>query len=500
VQKLGDVESFGGIDADADALLDQCFQSHEAYARAKDHEHFLIIGRKGSGKTAIFRKIITTRSHNNFTFGHTFSDYPWHHHDAQATLGVPEEDRYTHSWKYLILLSASKLLLNNDQSQPWCDDVVDDIGKLENFVVDSYGSRNPDVTQFFVPTKTLRINPTLEIPGTNLKLGVSLERVPVSELPKIVQDVNRAIAASVVRALNPEHDYYICFDQLDLGFDAKDPKYAQRLTGLILAARELSQLARQDKKRFSVAVFLRDDIYQLLRFEDKNKISENHTSRIEWDREGSDWTLKRLMEERFGAVLGVSPAGLWNAVFDETQAMPSRQTKYQHIRDRTFRRPRDVIKFCNEILAAYKKRGGNGSGKFQNQDVISARDNYSTYLLSELDDEVFKHVPGYENLVEALKTMGTLQFTREEFGAVCGKRPDLLPDEMTVTGALKSLFDFSIVGYLKAGGGGGGSGYVWRYLDPRARFDEAAVNFRVHPGFKEVLSLKKGGGAKDDDE
>ena len=24
--------------------------------------------------------------------------------------------------------------------------------------------------------------------------------------------------------LNPEHDYYVCFDQLDLGFSIEDPK------------------------------------------------------------------------------------------------------------------------------------------------------------------------------------------------------------------------------------------------------------------------------------
>jgi len=499
MKKLVDVESFGGIDADTDELLDTCFQSHDAYLRAKDHQHFLIIGRKGSGKTAIFRKLITTRHHDVFTFGHTFSDYPWHHHDAQAVLGVPEEDRYTHSWKYLILLTTSKILLNSDQSQPWSEEVLEDIGKLESFVVDSYGSRDPDLTQLFVPSKTLRVNPTLGIPFTNLKIGVSIERVAVSDLPKIVQDVNRTIAASVIRALNPKYDYYVCFDQLDLGFDAESPKYSQRLTGLILAARELSQLARAGRKRFSVAIFLRDDIYQLLRFEDKNKISENHMSRIEWDGEGSDWTLKRLMEERFGAVLAMQPEGSWPEVFDETQEMPGRQTKYQHIRDRTFRRPRDMIKFCNEVLASFKKRGGDGNGRFQNQDVIAARSAYSNYLLNELDDEIFKHVPGYDRLVEVLKSLGTLQFTHGDFAAVVGKRPELLPEGMNVHEALRRLFEFSMIGYLKTGGGGGGSTYVWRYLSPRARFDEAATNFRVHLGFKEVLALKKGGGGSDDE-
>jgi len=500
VKELSSVTSFGAIDADADTLLDRCFQGHEAYLRAKSHERFLIIGRKGSGKTAIFKKMIKTRSPSVFTFGHTFSDYPWHHHDLQSTAGVPEEDRYTHSWKYLILMTLSKILLNDDQSQPWCEDVYDDLEKIEAFVVDSYGSRNPDVTQIFVPSKTLRINPTLGIPFTNFKVGLSLERVPVSELPKVIQDVNRTVAASVVRSLNPEHDYYICFDELDLGFDPRGATYSQRLTGLILAARDLSRLAREEGKRFSVVVFLRDDIYQLLRFEDKNKVSENHMSRIEWDAEGSNWTLKRLMEERFGAVLDSSPSGSWERVFDETQQMTGKQTKYQHIRDRTFRRPRDMIKFCNEILIAYKRRADPRSNLFRNEDVSSARDPYSSYLLNELEDEVFKHVPEFGHIVEVLKVLGTLQFTKSEFSSVIDRRPDLLPEGLTVSDALRKLFEFSLIAYLRTGGGGGGSGHIWCYLDPRARFDETATHFRVHPGFKEVLALKRGGGGKDEDE
>lgn len=479
-------------------LLEDCFQSHDAYTQAIEHRRFLVIGRKGSGKTAIFRKIIRTRAHDVFAFGHAFTDYPWHHHDAQATIGVPEEDRYTHSWKYLMLLTASKVLLNQDQSQPWCDEAYSDIAKLENFVVDSYGSRNPDVTQLFVPTRKLRINPTLGIPGTNFKVGINVESVPISELPRIVQDVNRTVAASVIRALNPDHNYYIAFDQLDLGFDPSDPKYSQRLTGLILAARDINQLARDAEKKMSVSIFLRDDIYQLLRFEDKNKLTENYTSLLEWDRPGSSWTLKRLMEERFCATLDIPSEGSWDKVFNETQEMPGRQKKYHHIRDRTFRRPRDVIKFCNEVLSAHKAQ--HNTSQFENNNIVDARKNYSQYLLSELEDEIFKHVAGHENLMELLKAIGTLQFTLESFSDTCSGRPGLLPNGFDTNSALKQLFEFSVVGYLKSGGGGGGSQYVWKYLDPRARFDDRASSFRVHPGFKEVLGLKRGGGGDDGDE
>jgi len=53
--KLLDVETFGAVDADTDTLLDQCFEDHEAYQDALHFRRFLLLGRKGSGKTAIFK-------------------------------------------------------------------------------------------------------------------------------------------------------------------------------------------------------------------------------------------------------------------------------------------------------------------------------------------------------------------------------------------------------------------------------------------------------------
>lgn len=95
--ELAKVRNFGAIDADADALLRDCFQDHTAYVEAMNLETFLILGRKGSGKTAIFRKIIQSREAGIFAYGHSFDDYPWAHHDLQAETGVPEERRYVHS-------------------------------------------------------------------------------------------------------------------------------------------------------------------------------------------------------------------------------------------------------------------------------------------------------------------------------------------------------------------------------------------------------------------
>ena len=479
------VENFGAIDADADMLLRECFQDHPAYRDASSLACFLIIGRKGSGKTAIYKRLIQERDPQVLSYGHSFDDYPWNHHDLQAESGVPEERRYIHSWKYLILMSLAKLLLNVDQSQPWDEQVVDSMSTLEDFVIDSYGSRDPDLRQLFSPERELRFKGALRLKV----IEITGERLPVRELPIHVQEVNRAIQDHVLNALNPTNKYFVCFDQLDLGFTTTDPQYAQRLTGLILAARDLYLAARDAERQLNVVVFLRDDIYQDLQFEDKNKITENLSTEVRWSVADGALTLKQLMESRFGQVLGGGGTISWDSVFDESKEMPSRQSKYRHICDRTFLRPRDMIKFCNEVLAAYKGQGLPRGALIDNASVHAARDAYSDYLLNELDDEIAKHVPKYKDYLEVVKELGSLQFSAEEFRTAWEKRASLRAVDAIV--GLSELFEFSVVGYLKPGGSGGGSEYVWRYHDPRARFSPTAETYRVHAGFKEALDLTR---------
>ncbi|MFH1381863.1 MAG: hypothetical protein ABIH70_03120 [Chloroflexota bacterium] len=493
---LADIPSFGDIDADSDKLLEQCFEDHEAYRSALLHDRFLVLGRKGSGKTAIFRKIVNLRKHDVFSYGHTFTDYPWHHHDKQASIGVPEEERFVHSWKYLIFMTLSKILLNLDGSQPWSLDAIDQLSRLERFVVDSYGTRDPDITQIFSPARRLQFNSSFELPLGGFTITVGTKSIPIEQLPTVIQEVNRNLSDAVIASLNPACEYYVCFDQLDLGFDPTNQSYQNRLVGLLLAARDVNFKARQSGKKLSVIIFLRDDIYQILRFEDKNKLTEACSSLIQWDTPQTDRTLKQLMEKRFATVMNIAEDGAWNIMFDEAQLMTGKQSKYHHITDRTFLRPRDIIKFCNEILVSYKRRpllaSGVRSDKFDNRDIQVARDAYSAYFLKELDDEIFKHFPQYESYVEILKGLDSLYFTMDDFSEALFKRKQILPEKLDSISVLKTLFDFSIISYYSAGGSGyGGADYIWRYKNSRAQFNEAATKFRIHPGFREALGVKK---------
>lgn len=490
------VENFGATDAESDDFLFDCFEDHEAFLDLLNYRKFLIVGRKGSGKTAIFKKLLAMKKNDYFCFGHTFADYPWHYHDRQARIGIPDYDKYTHSWKYLILLTLSKIILNYDGSLPFSDESMEKMLKIESFVIDTYGTRDPDITQIFTPSKRMRLRPTFELDFSVLKAGISPESVPIEELPTIVQEVNQNLTKCVLTCLNPKHGYYICFDQLDLGFEPQSLEYSNRLIGLLLACRDLNIQARDMSKKLFISIFLRNDIYDNLHFEDKNKITENYLSLIEWDTPRTQKTLKGLMEKRMKKSLEDVKV-VWETVFDETKEMTGHQTKYQHLIDRTYLRPRDMIKFCNEILAQYKIRKNTEktdvqNPKFDNIDVNKARIEYSQYFLSELDDEIHKHIPKYRDYFQIFIGIGVLQFSRDEFLEEFEKKKNSFPDIKNPMQILKELFEFSVIGFYRAGGGGyGGSEYIYKYKDLRAQFDETAQKFRLHPGLMDVLGLKK---------
>jgi hypothetical protein len=497
VKPLTEVDNFGGTDADNDDILLKAFEDHEAYQDIIALRRHMIIGKKGSGKTAIFKKIITSKASDFFAYGHTFSDYPWHHHEKQARIGIPDFDKYTHSWKYLILLSAAKIALNQDQSLPFDVSTMEDMIRLESFIVDTYGSRDPDLSQVFSPTKHLKLRPHFELDWKILKVGISPDAVPVAELPTIIQEVNAAFARTVLRCLNPEHKYYIAFDQLDLGFDRNSPEYANRLIGLLLATRDVNLAAREAGIKLFAVVFLRDDIYDCLHFEDKNKMTENFVSLIEWDTPRTQKTLSALMERRFSIVLGdeVDKNVGWRDVFNEDREMPGHQTKYEHMRDRTYLRPRDVIKFTNCALSRYKERAGGDAGadhpqKIDNVDIHNARIEFSEYFLREIDDEVQKHMPDYEKHLDVLRALGKWQFEREEFDVMY--KVQYPAAAWSSAEALEKLYELSFIGFYRAGGRGfGGSEYMFKYREPRTRFDPTSTRYRIHPGLIEVMGLKR---------
>ena len=107
------IRAFGSIDAESEAQLGDFFLRTEAYARIEDQKRIVVAGRKGTGKTAIYKTLIDRPlAFNNVSVaGLQFQGYPWatHPEDENATA----VERYVTSWTFLILIELSKLALTS---------------------------------------------------------------------------------------------------------------------------------------------------------------------------------------------------------------------------------------------------------------------------------------------------------------------------------------------------------------------------------------------------
>jgi len=498
VKKLETIANFGAIDAESDGILMQCFEDHPALSQAMNGTRSIIIGRKGSGKSAIFKKLLASETCNTIVLGQTFQDYPWAYHNRQGSDGVIEEQRFVQSWKYLILLIICKMLLRYDGACRSDAEAAEHLSLLRRFVADSFGRDDVDVTHIFLPQNHINLRTLLQAGVGLVQMQLGLATTPIDQLPTFYSAINEALMEHVMGVLSPENQYIVCFDQLDIGFEPSNTTYMAQMVGLLRAASDINVEAHLRGVRLNVVVFLRDDIFDALHFNDKNKMLTNSVQRMEWD---SD-SLKRLIEKRLTQVCSEDGSPVrWDDVFDESTKMTGHQRKYDHMIDRTFLRPRDIIEYSNLVLESYGVRtvdaGMTRPSKFTNQDITDAEPAFSEHLLREIDEELRPHIPDcYERVVETLQGVGRDSFSFEEFEHQWTTRLSPNGTHRQSSDVLKLLYKYSVIGYLRVGGAQPGSGYVLHYRMPNLAYDQTATTFQVHKGLIKALGLTRSYGSR----
>nr|WP_146201852.1 hypothetical protein [Pseudoroseomonas aestuarii] len=127
---------------------------------------------------------------------------------------------------------------------------MEKIINISDFIRDTYGSTDPDLSQIFSPLKTIKLKGELALKWKIIEGKISAESIPMEYLPTIVSEVNKNLLESVLSCANPEVDYFICFDELDLGMSLEKNEYKQQIIGLLLAARKINNAAKKITKDY----------------------------------------------------------------------------------------------------------------------------------------------------------------------------------------------------------------------------------------------------------
>lgn len=477
---LRKMTSFGDIAAEDDAVLNY-FLKTPAVKEILDGKVLLVLGRKGSGKTALVRHFTEGQSGLN-SRGLTLGQYPWKVHEQRADSSVNEVNAYVESWRYLIATQIAALLL----AQPNIDLQTEEAKSIAEFFTTNYGGLSPELGDILRPAKLILSKASFEPQVMGSKIGsVTLERANENvgrELKALTDALFLAIES--LGTQKGVEKIYLHFDELDRGLVTLDDARKKLLIGLIVGAREVSRTTASKFVKCVPIVYLRTDLWEGLNFSDKNKITQGKTLNLEWD----SASLSDLINERVRATIGNNSK--WETI-SSPNLMRGSQQKWAHILARTFLRPRDVISFLNIALKLAAKRDLDKDIPLilENQDIVGAREKYSSYLKQELKDEIGPHWQDWEDALKAFSELATQTFKIDQFRVEYEKRKAagnlLSPDE-----ALSKLYEFSVIGYERRSGYGGSS-WVFQYTTPEAGWDSAATSLKVHMGLKEVAKLRE---------
>jgi hypothetical protein len=491
---------FGQVSAERDENLSEYFFENGVLQSVVGNRHqFLVLGRKGAGKTAVFQHLNENPANyllkTDLAINLSLQNYSWDVHGLLSNEGKASSLSYIQSWKYIIFLLSVKSLLEAGAGGKRLKEAGRIIGKI-------YSSPAPNLSQV-IGEKILRLS-KVRLPSAGIEYeGGAFEGLTADAGELAFADVrddnhlrvslNRSIERlsdifeeALLEELSCNRRVFISFDRIDEAWDAASFEQSQKIIAGLIGASD--NINFKFKGSLRPIVFLREDIFETLDLNDRNKLRSDCGQLLAWSKDG----LSRMILERvnfYARKSGNEEASRVDDLFDKDQ-MRQQRAPFDHIILRTMLRPRDFIKFFQLIKADMINRRENPFDDetvceeyLECQSIYNSEAAYSEWLVEELREEWRAQYPIINQLLSAIQSNGRTNFTREDFVKSL-KRVGIDPSGGEVSGYLKFLFDNSIIGFRV------GKSNQWRYkcFFSSQGFVESDL-YKVHDGLHRGLNL-----------
>ena len=409
-------------------------------------ENSIVIGRKGTGKTAICRYFEQNISYDRFSIKLSFKEFPFNllYNLEDKSFTVPSQ--YISLWKYFIYNAVLKMMITNEK--------ID--AKFKSTVMGLYSDSELAHIHALMSTWTNRSF------GINL-LGVAanyaVERKERS-LESCWPDLIPAIEKFIVNHVD-DSKYFVVFDELDEDYrnywDAEErSRYIALITSLFKAVSNVRRVFTDHQCDIRPIIFLRDDIYDLLADPDKNKW-EDHKINLSWTKD----SIKKMLAFRIARSMDKNANQFsfdaeWEKLF-HCRVMPIGNAKgggrkrvhsFDYIMELTHNRPRDFVRFLRDGARLAMKQGHRGI----TEDTIRGVDvEFSDHFRQELVNEISGILPDINQILSYLGNSHKQRYRYDDFiiylrryqqGDECHKDTNALTTETIA----KILFHFSIIG------------------------------------------------------
>jgi hypothetical protein len=362
--------NFGKDDAEADnspgGLLATSFLETMAYEAALHGRHQLFIGRKGSGKSATALRLFEALGQEGRACLVTPDEISADEIRRFDLPGIPSMQAKCLLWRYIFAVQVARHMLALHRVQEPREPMAEDLKRVRQFLVDN--SEVEDLTFAEKFWRTIeRIKGSLKLEAFGVKAEADIEGLSAGIRAETQVDVFvRAVSASSRTFFSRARPFMVVVDQVERIW-GNDRSSDLMVIGLLLA-RDL----KMDYVR--PVFFLRTDIYELLQFDDRDKLRSEEFL-ISWNAD----RLVRLLERRCAASLGTEGA-LWALFPKKILGVPTQQ----FLVSLTLMRPRDIIQLCN---ACRQSALTNEHDRITEKDVTQAVDIYSAWKVSDLINE-----------------------------------------------------------------------------------------------------------------
>lgn len=435
-----------------------------------------VIGRKGTGKTAIAEYLLRLNRFDTFAEKVTFKNFPFNDLYELRNAAFTAPNQYITFWKYLIYSLVCKMMCRNEAVE----------GDVRSVLEKVYSPTPLKALEKWI-SKWTASDFSLSILGSGGKVSLSesdgkgqpwAERVDVLE--QIISDYGTPAK------------YYVVFDELDEDYkNMTDPQhyhqYTELLTGLFKAVQDVKSRFKQAATQILPVVFLRDDIYSVLMDSDKTKW-DDFKIELEWTKE----QIKRLLAFRLTRAAREYESNIpsfgvaWGSAFLNSTVELGHEARrhmpiFDYIARHAQQRPRDYIKYiqiCAKETPEPRARIGAATVKKMSRA-------FSIHLRKELIDEIHAVIPDIVAVLNVISQIRKQTFSIEEFTREHQRQVELTAIETKdSTFLLNVLFNFSVIGNQPAQK----NIMVFRYLNK-----DAQLNFReklvVHRGLFYALQI-----------
>jgi len=477
---------FGRDDAESDfanGLLRHGFLPTYASEAARDGRKSLVVGRKGSGKSAICAHL-DGGGYPGPTVLITPDDAAGDEIRRFELQGLTADTSKSLIWRYVFAVQAAQHVVDHARThRSWR--VPASVRALTDFL-----EANGEISKGRLTERLRRGTHRLQSATLSLKMfgfeaSVNAAAEPGgrgSEGARAVRQLD-ALEAGVRTAFDDlgcpasdEQPLLILVDRLEEVWRADSDSHAL-VTGLLLGAKRVAAVYRNAVR---CVLFIRADIYDTLNFADGDKFRSDEV-RITWTPDA----LVELAQARASLSLRrpVTDRELWERIFPRT--IQSESTPAYLLR-RCLARPRDMIQYLTLCKDMAEQRG---HPTVHEEDVIEATEQFSRWKVDDLAKEYNVGFPFLRPVFARFENAGyaidRADFT-DHFDAIrdtLHERYSAYAEQLTAQGVIEALFGIGFLGVRR----GDGVVYAGDSQWPIQPYED---ELEIHPCFRPALNCR----------